>query len=147
MNNLIQEMICVSEREDIRQCSMEEPIIYLDGLLNTCKNQHKLHPDAPACTRFEPCQQLYQSYPPEPCLHVSFDTKLACSFLYVRARDYAEMSLFAVNNAHFCIIHMLTCKSALPFHKSHQTSHLVLSPVFCSFPTRCGVLPVSVDKC
>ena len=80
-------------------------------------------------------------------LHVSFDTKLACSFLYIDAREYAGMGLFTVNMAHFCIIRLLSCKSGLCFRLSHQSSHPVFSPISCHSRVRCGVFPVSVDKC
>ena len=85
--------------------------------------------------------------PSAPALHVSFDTKLACSFLLFECIDYAEMSLFAVNMVHFCIIRFLSCKSDLLFHLSHPLSHPVFSPISCRSRARCGVLPLSVDKC
>ena len=80
-------------------------------------------------------------------LHVSFDTKLACSFLYVGVRDYAEMNLFTVNTAHFCIIHFLSCKSVLSIRFASKHYYPVFSPISCRSRFRYGVLPVSVDKC
>ena len=85
--------------------------------------------------------------PLPPALHVSFDTKLTCSFLFLGCIDYAEMNLFAVNMAHFCIIHFLACRSVIPFHLPYLSLHPVFSPFPCPSEHRCGVLPVSVDKC
>ena len=82
-----------------------------------------------------------------PALHVSFDTKLACSFLLFEYKDYAEINLFAVNMAHFYIIHLLPCKSDLRFHLSYPSSHPVFNPISDPSRSRCGLLPVSVDKC
>ena len=85
--------------------------------------------------------------PSAPALHVSIDTKLACSFLLFECIDYAEMSLFTVNIVHFCIIRFFSCKSDLYFHLSRPSPHPVFNPISDPPRSRCGLLPVSVDKC
>ncbi len=85
--------------------------------------------------------------PSAPALHVSFDTKLACSFLLFGCIDYAEMNLFAVNLAHFRIFHFLSCKSVSLFRLCYLSPHPVFSPISCRSRIRYGVLPLSVDKC
>ena len=90
---------------------------------------------------------LYHYYPLKPALHVSFDTKLACSFLHIGVIDYAEINLFTVNLVHFCIILFLYCKCVLSIHFASKHYYPVFSPFSCPASFKCGILPVSVDKC
>ena len=49
--------------------------------------------------------------------------------------------------AHFCIIDSISCKYVLPSYLASKYHHPVFNPYPHLFPSRWGVLPVSVDKC
>lgn len=59
-------------------------------------------------------------------LHVSFDTKLVCRFLYISDVNYAEMSLFTVNMAHLCIIHLNSCNISISYLRSRLSAQVFL---------------------